>query len=82
MAHSRPADETIGALNQLLLMYGAEEIVVDLDEAPDGMTIASNGFIRWPVPKDYQASPTTVIVAVTTPSGQEVFHSFDLAMAK
>ncbi len=25
--------ETIGALNQLLLMYGAEEIVVDLDEA-------------------------------------------------
>ena len=25
--------ETIGALNQLLLMYGSEEIVVDLDEA-------------------------------------------------
>ncbi len=25
--------ETIGALNQLLLMYGAEEVVVDLDEA-------------------------------------------------
>jgi hypothetical protein len=53
-----------------------------LDEAPDGMTIASNGLLRWPVPKDYEASPTTVIVAVTTPSGQEVFHSFDLAMVK
>lgn len=30
---SQSTRETIGALNQLLLMYGGEEVVVDLDEA-------------------------------------------------
>lgn len=51
-----------------------------LDAGPEGMVLDASGLLTWDAPKNYPDPAATVIVAATTPSGREVFHSFDLTV--
>jgi hypothetical protein len=49
-----------------------------LERGPDDMTLA-DGTLTWKVPAD-ASDLVTVVLAVTDASGQEVFHTFTLAV--
>ncbi len=58
----------------------SQTIQFRLDAGPDEMTISKDGVVRWVIPKDFEGGAATVIVGVNTLSGEEVFHSFEVAV--
>jgi hypothetical protein len=53
-----------------------------LEAGPQGMTIDANGKLTWPVPADFAEAESDIIITVADGGGQEVFHTFRLAVRK
>jgi hypothetical protein len=51
-----------------------------LESGPPGMTATARGLLRWDVPADFADKEAAVIVSVRDADGQQVFHSFTLAV--
>jgi hypothetical protein len=51
-----------------------------IESAPDGMQISSNGKLSWQVPLEFAESEISVIISVRDAMGQEIFHTFQVAM--
>lgn len=49
-----------------------------LDAGPTGLKVDAAGKVTWAAPADFK-DPESVIVTVSDASGQEIFHSFELA---
>lgn len=49
-----------------------------LDAGPTGLAVSEAGKVTWNAPADFR-EPEQVIVTVTDGSGQEIFHTFELA---
>jgi hypothetical protein len=47
-----------------------------LETGPQGMSLNPTGLISWQVPQNFDGPETTVIVAITDNSGQEILHTF------
>jgi hypothetical protein len=52
-----------------------------LADGPPGMKLSPAGRLTWRVPADYAQAETDVLVTVSDTTGQEVLHSFKLALA-
>ena len=53
-----------------------------LEAGPDGMKVASDGKVTWPVPKDLADGEQNVIVTISDKTGQEIFHTFKVAVGQ
>jgi predicted Zn finger-like uncharacterized protein len=53
-----------------------------LESGPPGMAVSGTGLLTWPVPGDFADKSTDVILTVSDSTGQEVFHSFSLAVQR
>lgn len=51
-----------------------------LDSGPEGMTLSADGKLQWNVPADQAANHEAVIVTIKDASGQEIQHSFNIAI--
>jgi hypothetical protein len=51
-----------------------------LDAGPEGMKVSADGRLTWAVPAAFADSEVNVILSITDASGQEVFHSFKVAV--
>lgn len=51
-----------------------------LDSGPDGMAVSPAGRLTWRVPAAFAGAEADVIVAVSDQSGQEIFHTFQIAV--
>src|SRR5262249_10300016 len=51
-----------------------------LDSGPEGMKVSPEGKLTWDVPRNFSATEADVILTVSDASGQEVFHTFKLAV--
>ena len=47
-----------------------------LETGPEGMKLSRIGQLSWHVPSDYAEAEAAVIIAIRTPSGQKIYHSF------
>ena len=52
-----------------------------VESGPDGMKVSPDGRLTWPVPADFGQAELDVIVTVSDASGQEIFHTFKIAVA-
>jgi hypothetical protein len=53
-----------------------------LASGPEGMKVTSTGLLSWQVPADLAGSKVNVILSISDKTGQEIFHTFDLAIAE
>lgn len=53
-----------------------------LESGPDGMLLGDSGELVWAVPADIVEARVAVIVSITDSTGQEIYHNFDLKIAK
>jgi hypothetical protein len=51
-----------------------------LEAGPEGMTLSEKGLLAWQVPAETSEASQSVIVAVSDSAGQEVFHTFQIAV--
>jgi hypothetical protein len=56
------------------------EVKYRLDGAPDGMKVSADGKLAWDVPPHLAGTDVDIILTVTDASGQEVFHTFKIAI--
>jgi S1-C subfamily serine protease len=54
----------------------------DLAAGPPGMQLSAEGVLAWKIPADAPADTQSVIVTITDAAGQEVFHTFDIEVAR
>ncbi len=47
-----------------------------LEAGPEGMALAPDGRLEWPVPKDFQPPDTPVLLRIVDAGGREELHSF------
>jgi hypothetical protein len=55
-------------------------VKVKLESGPMGMTVSKDWEIAWDVPANSTESQVQVILAITDSSGQELFHTFRIAV--
>lgn len=55
-------------------------VKVKLDSGPEGMQVAASGKVTWHVPKDFAETQAVTILTVSDGSGQEIFHTFKVAV--
>jgi predicted Zn finger-like uncharacterized protein len=55
-------------------------VKIKLESGPDGMKVGADGRITWDVPKDFGQTETDVLLTVGDATGQEIFHSFRVAV--
>jgi hypothetical protein len=55
-------------------------VKVKLEAGPKGMSITPQGKLTWNVPRDFAEAEANVILTVTDASGQELLHTFKLAV--
>jgi serine/threonine protein kinase len=53
-----------------------------LGSGPPGMEVSPAGLVRWRVPVQFMGNEQDVILSVRDASGQEVFHTFTLRLAR
>jgi len=53
-----------------------------LESAPEGMKVDTRGRLTWDVPADYNGKTAEVLLTIADSSGQEIFHSFKVAVMK
>jgi S1-C subfamily serine protease len=53
-----------------------------LDAGPSGMKVTPEGKLTWDVPANFAEPEVDVILTVSDASGQEVFHTFKIAVGK
>jgi hypothetical protein len=51
-----------------------------LESGPDGMKVDASGRLTWAVPADYAGKTADVLLTVADSAGQEIFHSFKIAV--
>ncbi len=54
-------------------------VTFKLDAGPEGLAVGADGTVTWDVPKDW-AGGDNVVLTVSDKSGQEVIHTFTLAL--
>lgn len=57
-------------------------VTFKLDSGPKGMMVSVEGVVTWDVPADAPVGDQEVILTVRDKTGQEVFHTFALQVAK
>jgi hypothetical protein len=55
-------------------------VKVSLDSGPEGMTIDGSGSLHWNVPDSFAGASAGVILSVKDASGQEIYHTFNVAV--
>jgi hypothetical protein len=58
----------------------ADGLHYKVESGPEGMTVSSAGVVRWRVPDRPNHQPVRVIITITSASGKEVQHVFDLTV--
>jgi hypothetical protein len=53
-----------------------------VEAGPEGMTIDGKGTVTWKVPADFGERQADVILTIGDRAGQEIFHTFKLAVVK
>ncbi len=53
-----------------------------LDAGPSGMKVTPEGKLTWDVPANFAEPEVDVILTVSDASGQEIFHTFKIAVAR
>jgi hypothetical protein len=53
---------------------------VKLESGPAGMKVGSDLKLSWPVPADFDQADVNVLLTVSDATGQEIFHSFRVAV--
>jgi hypothetical protein len=53
-----------------------------LDSGPAGMKLSPDGRLTWTVPGDWSTKENDVIITLSDSSGQEVFHTFKIALVE
>jgi hypothetical protein len=56
------------------------KVKLKLEAGPQGMGLTAEGKLTWDVPRDFAEAEVDVILTVSDASGQEVFHTFKLAV--
>jgi hypothetical protein len=51
-----------------------------LESGPKGMSVTPRGKLTWNVPRDHAENEADIILTVSDASGQEIFHTFKLAI--
>ena len=51
-----------------------------LEVGPDGMTVSSNGRLRWQVPANQEGKTVSAIVTIRDSSGKEIQHGFEIVV--
>ena len=62
------------------MLSKAGKVKYSLDSGPDGMSITSDGVLRWNVPAGFNESAVGVIVSIEDGSGQSLFHAFEIRL--
>jgi hypothetical protein len=57
-------------------------VKIKLESGPAGMKLAADGKLTWAVPPDLADAEVDVILSVSDASGQEIFHTFKIAVPK
>jgi hypothetical protein len=65
---------------QMVVKAKAGGVVCKLESGPPGMTLTPQGLLRWTVPAKHADRETSVIISVRDSGGQEIFHTFTLAL--
>jgi len=60
----------------------AGKVTYKLESGPPGMTVDAQGMLRWTVPANFDEKETSVILTIADGSGQSMFHSFVIHVAK
>jgi WD40 repeat protein len=55
-------------------------VKIKVDGGPKGLKVTPEGKLTWDVPKDFAEAEVDVILTVGDASGQEVFHTFKVAV--
>jgi hypothetical protein len=55
-------------------------VKLKLEAGPEGMRVTADGRLTWAVPRDFAEAEVDVILTVSDASGQEVFHTFKIAI--
>src|SRR5262249_61110534 len=53
-----------------------------LEAGPRVVSVTAAGRLTWKVPADYAQAETDVLLTVSDATGQEVFHTFKLALSR
>jgi hypothetical protein len=80
---SRPVTQAVkgGAYRYALAVKSKKGgVKYRLESGPDGMRISADGRLTWDVPAGFAEAEAGVIVTVSDASGQEVFHTFKVAV--
>jgi len=57
-------------------------VTYKLESGPEGMRVTKEGIVYWKVRPDHPAGDTSVIVTIADQSGQEIFHTFRVAVVE
>ena len=78
-----PASAARGALLKYQLAVRSKQggLKYKLDSGPKGMTVSPTGLLTWQVPGDFAGGEADVTLSVGDRTGQEVLHSFKLAVS-
>lgn len=60
------------------VMSSASAFTFNIQSGPDGMTVNSDGHVRWPVPADFGEDVQDVVVSVRTSDDRETLQTFSL----
>jgi predicted Zn finger-like uncharacterized protein len=55
-------------------------VTFKLESAPQGMKISKDGRLTWTVPAEFTEQEVSILVTVGDASGQEIFHTFAIAI--
>jgi hypothetical protein len=55
-------------------------VTMKIDAGPKGLSVAADGKLTWAVPRDFDGKEADVLLTISDASGQEVFHSFRIAV--
>ena len=79
---SRPPLVELGKLFKYTPVVKSKKggVTYKVESGPKGLAISRDGLVRWEVAADFAENTVDVIVSVGDSAGQEVFHTFQLAV--
>jgi hypothetical protein len=81
---SAPREVKLGATFSYPIKVKSKQgaVTFTLDSGPKGMAVSAAGVVTWAVPADAEGGDRDVILTVRDKSGQEVFHTFAVRVAR
>jgi hypothetical protein len=64
------------------VLTNAKSVKYKLESGPEGMSLADDGQVSWPVKKGAIDNEAKVIISVSAENGKTVFHSFGVSVAR